>query len=466
MKMMRTCSIRGLAVALAVVSAMTWRVGEVSGAQESAPASSPARSALAMTRDRGVPTVLIVTSRGLPSSTAFSRGFLESEWARTHRGLVRVIEVVAEEDPHLVSALGVGEFPTAVVYRLGESGLLVRGQTSEHCSSVSGLAGWLGPLGSGLGPGQGPEPISAVGAKADPEVLRASHGGKSLPSPQGYAPPSVPTAPPFTPQFVPQYAPQPTTAMTPQVTTGSANVISVPAQNFVIQQQAPQIFMAPSQAPVVYVPQQLQQQHQQMMVMAAPSAAPAVGAAPNLFLPASQPSQPMMAVAPQPIMTQPAMAMAAQPTMAMASQPTMAMAAQPTQLAAVSSQQLSLPTTSSRNRVRVRGPGLFASSLAKFGERLTRLGRVRIVSEQETTLEAPLSQAGTPGLTTISTSSSVPLALPAPQLHQALLAAPTAPCPDESCKVPHPSLPRLPDFPGVQPTPQGTGSGHPHPHHP
>ncbi|QDV34733.1 hypothetical protein ElP_26270 [Tautonia plasticadhaerens] len=454
MKMMVTCSNRRIAVAMAIASAMAWSGLTPAGAlasETTAPAaSSTARSAVAMTRDRGVPAVLLITSRRLPASSEFARQFLQGEWARQHRGLVQVLELVAEDDPELVSAMGVATFPTAVVYRLGDSGL-VRHLTDEDCASVAALAGWLGELSP-------PPPASASASAgrpmADPALVQASHADKSLPSPQSYSTPSVPSGSP-----TPQYGQPMMMSMVPQMASTPASVISVPSQNFVIQQQAPQVFMSPAQSPMVYVPQQ------QVMAMA-PASAPT----PNLFLPASQPSQ--LAMAPQPtqmmaaqpsammVAAQPSpMMMAAQPSpmMMAAAPPTMALAAQPTQLAAVSNQQMNLPTSASRSRVRVRGPGMLASAAARFGERLTRLGRVRIVSEQETTLEAPLSQASSPGMTTISTTSAVPLAQPSTQIPPTLL-APPVPC-NESCTIPCPLPHTPPEPPGVRPSSQGA------PHH-
>jgi hypothetical protein len=211
------------------------------------------------------------------------------------------------------------------------------------------------------------------------------------------------------------------------MTTATASVVQVPGQNFVIQQQAPQIFMAPSQAPVVYVPQQASMAAAPMMTagVMAPAAAP-VAAPANLFLPAGTPAMvpagaPAMGLAAVPAagVAPAGMGLAAVPVgaapagMAVAAAPAAAgLAGGPTQLAAVTNQQLNLPTSGSRTSVVIRGGGLFARAANRAGERLLALGRPRIRTVQETTLNTPLSQAGAPGMTTISTTSAVPLPQP------------------------------------------------------
>jgi hypothetical protein len=360
------------------------------------------------------------------------QSFSSGEWARGHRGLVQVVSASPEAEPSLVQALKVTQYPTAIVYLRGPKGLSTYSTTAE-CGTPEALGDWLDGLIAG--------PRAA--ATLDPAVDRTSHGHGAYPSQQGYVPPAAPVAPQVT------GAPAMIAGVAPQVTT-SANVIQVPSQNFVIQQGAPQIFMAPSQAPVVYVPQGT------AMAASIPSAPAAMPApAGNLFLPsggampAGAPVAIAAAPASVPVATGLAAVPAAAPTMGLAAVPVapagVAVAAsQPAALAAVTNQQLNLPTEAARTRVRVRGPGLFASSAARFGERLTRLGRTRIETVQETTLAAPLTQTAGGGMTTISSTSAVPVA--PPQTTSVLVPA---------------GAPTPPVYEREHPTPQG----HSHPRH-
>ena len=430
---MQTSSLRGLAAVVAVAAAMAGPGVAVAGppGEVSPPPASRSRvlSAIELTRQRGVPTVLILTSRRLPSSTTFGRDFLASEWTRRRRGLVQVVEASIEDDPLFISGLKVTQYPTAVVFCRSDAGLS-RYETSRDCDSVASLSTWLGRL------VDAPSAGASVGTRTDRAVVQATHRGDTSPSPQAYAPPCpqpcAPASLPVAPQSAPA-APAMVAAPAAMATT-MANVVSVPSPSFVIQPQAPQIFMAPAQAPVMYVPQQ------------AMAAAPASAPASNLFLPAASAAPAAAPVAP--VAAQPTMVMAAQPAMAVAAQPTVALAAaQPTQMAAVTNQQLSLPTADSRTRVRVRGPGLLASAAARLGQRLTQLGRASIITEQVTTLAAPLAQAGAPGMTTVTTTSAVPLAQAPPQ--QPVVAVPPAGAP-----------PTPPPPPVQRPSPQGYDRSH------
>ena len=70
---------------------------------------------------------------------------------------------------------------------------------------------------------------------------------------------------------------------------------------------------------------------------------------------------------------------------------------------------------------------MLASGLARFGERLTQLGRTRIETIQETELETPIAQPSG-GIATISASSAAPVypqTFSAPQAPQAPPPAPT-----------------------------------------
>jgi hypothetical protein len=390
----------------------------------------PVLAAIEMTRQRGVPTVLIVASRRVPASVAFAEAFASGEWARRQRGLAQVLPVVLEDDPQLVASLNVSHFPSALAYCPGAKGL-ARYETSQECGGDEALGAWLDRL---------------VSPPSDASIGLAGFHGDAYPSTQGYAaPPPQPSAPPTAQVAPPTVGLTPSVGYAPQVTT-TASVVQMPGQSFVIQQQAPQIFMAPSPAPVVYVPQG---------TAAAPPAMAVAAPAPvaNMFLPAATPT---LSAAPT-LSAPPALGVAAAPTVAaapalgVAAMPAtgVALAAQPTSLA-VTNQQLNLPTNA-RTSVRVRGPGPICASLARVGERLTRLGRTRIETVQRTTLEAPVPQVGAPGMTSISTTSAVPVGSPAPQAVAIPVQAPAQP----------PAQVAVP-YPVERPTPQGYPAGHHH----
>jgi hypothetical protein len=398
---MRTPRQRGWASAALALSVTIMRLGssplraEENGLQK--PSSSPLSSALLMTRTRGVATVAVLTSSDQPSSIRFWNEFCDGTWARTNRGLVQIVNVSKDAEPGLVRTMGVSRFPTVIVYARGPRGVTQLGSISD-CESAEVVVERLRALDFGLSPP----------GKADPALTLTSFGGDVYPSqqvpppPQAYCPP-VATVPPPQPTSVPL------TPSVPQTVTATASLVQMPSQNLLIQQAPPQVFLAPAPSPIVYVPQ---------MMSAAP--APVSGVTPvaapapagNLFLTApnltvAPPPQPSIAVAPTPSL---AVAAPYAPPMGvspLAAAP--ALTAGPPAVASVTNQTLSLPTTASRTRVRVKGPGMVASSLARFGERLTRLGRARIETVQETTLEAPLIQPTGVGLTTISTTSTTPV---------------------------------------------------------
>jgi hypothetical protein len=380
-----------------------------------------------MTRTRGVATVAILTSSDEPSSVRFWNEFYEGTWARTNRGLVQVVNVSKDAEPGLVRTMRVTRFPTVIIYARGPRGVTQLG-TFTDCDQAADLAERLRALDLGLSP-----PV-----KADPAVSPSSLGADVYASQQVPAPPPA-AAPPVT-QAPPQPQPTPISLApsVPQTFAATASLVQMPSQNLMIQQAPPQVFLAPAQAPVVFVPQ---------AVNAAPalSAAPPSAPAANLFMAAP-------AMAPAPPAAQPSVALAAAPTLAAApAAPAMAVAAPPA-LAAVTNSTLSIPSSASRTRVRVRGPGLLGSSLARFGERLTQLGRARIETVQETTLEAPVIQPVVGGVTQISTTSTTPISQ-APTM--TTLLAPGQPQP-VVCKPPCP--PSQP--PGPMPSPQGYAPRH------
>lgn len=271
--------------------------------------------------------------------------------------------------------------------------------------------------------------------KRDQTVKQTGFGGDVLPSQQYSAPPppwpQVQMSPP------PQPQPQPTTLMltpaVPPTLTTSAGLVQLPSQNLVLQQAPPQVYL--STAPANPAP---------TMTL---STAPAPQPAGNLFLTA-----PTLATAPAPAATL-SSGVPTAITANVAAAPTLA-AGPPTPLA-VSNQTLSIPTSGAKTRVRVRGPGLLASGLSRLGEKLTQLGRTRIETTQETTLEAPVVQPSGGGLTTISTTSMAPVAQP----QTMMLSTPQPQLQQQPCLTPPPSLP--PSGP-MMPSPQAPPSKHWH----
>jgi hypothetical protein len=97
---------------------------------------------------------------------------------------------------------------------------------------------------------------------------------------------------------------------------------------------------------------------------------------------------------------------------------------------------------------------LIGSLLARFGERLTRLGRARIETVQVTTLEAPMVQSPGIGLTTISTTSATPVG----QGPTTVVMPVQQPQPPELGRPPCPTTPPPPISAPTLPTPQTSSS--------
>ena len=396
-------------VALAATSAL-WPLGGRLDAADPvpaltpapAPAARPAYSALAIaletTRVKGVPTVAIYTSAEAPGSTRLAEEFATGPFARSNRGLVQVVTIANEAEPDAARAVGVAAFPSAAIYTRGPRGVALVG-TIQGCASAADLTAKLRAYDLGTTPGA-----------ADPAVSPAHFGSVAQPSTQMQTPAPPPAAP--TPAPTLSYSPPQTQTPPPALMYAPAQpvgLIQMPSQNLMIQQAPPQIYLAPTQAPMVYMPQ--------VAMPAAPTS--------NMFLP-QQPN--LAAVQPQQ-QPMPMQAPAPQPMLAAAPMPALAVAApQPMLAAGMTSQSLSLPSARSTTRVRVTGPGPFRLGLARLGERMVQLGRSRVRTVQETTLESPYSQSG-PGLTTISSTASAPA--PPPQM--TLTTTPT----EHSCKHPN-----------------------------
>jgi hypothetical protein len=348
-------------------------------------------------------TVAVFTSSEQPGSTRFWSELNASPWARENRGLVQLVQVSKDANTDRVQQMGIGRFPTVVVYARGAGGVMTLGQISD-CDSSEGMTRWLRAL--ELAPGRG--------AQGDASVTPTNYGGDVYPSQQYTQPSPPPMQAPPQPQMQPQPQPSVMMSVAQPIVSSSAAVVQVPSQNLMIQQAPPQVFLAPQPQPVVYVPQ----------VQSAPMTAAPTG---NLFLAAPSVAAP----APAPTM---ATAPAAAPV-ASAVPATMAVAAPVSPALTLNNQTLSLPSTGTRTRVHVRGPGLLGSSLARFGERLTQLGRTRIHSVQETTLEAPAVQSPGGGLTTISTTSAAPV-VSQPTTSTMILPVPEQPVCQHVCQPP------------------------------
>ena len=398
-------------------SAVLAAPGAARGGEAAAPAGSVVAGALSVTQTRGAATVVIFTSSDKPDSVRLWDEFHEGAWARQQRGLVQVVNVKNERDATYVRSSGVTKFPTVLVYTRGPKGL-VQAAAITDCTTPQALALRLRDL-------------DLTAGAPDLSVVAAAHSPDVYPTQQNAAPPSPQPQPQPQPVYQSLPQPQPVMQAVPQATM-TAGLVQVPSQNLVIQQAPPQVFLAPTQAPVVYMPMTAGPAQPTLpMAAAAPS--------PNLFLPAPAPT---LTAAPAP-----------SPTLAVAAAPALSAAPAPATvgtLAAVTNQTLSLPASASRTRVRVRGPGILGASLARLGERMIGLGRARIETVQETTLEAPTTRSAPTGLTTISTTSTTPVV---PQ--QPTLMLQSAPQPQQVCKTPCEAPPANPQPPGLLPSPPG-----------
>jgi hypothetical protein len=346
--------------------------------------ASELEAAQAITLARGTPTIIVFTSANQLDSVRLWQEFGGGEWAHTQRGRVQVVHITQEQDPQLVRALGISQFPMVVVYGRGPAGITRLGSIAD-CPSASTLVARLREMGVG----------SERMARRDPAVRTAAFYDDIRAS-QQFQPPAPQVCAPAPPvQQAPPQALQLSLSPAAPVQTMTAGVIQVPSQNLVLQQAPPQVFLSPTQAPVVYVPQSLNLSPAQPNPTLSLSPAPAQGQpTANLFL--SVPTQTLASGPPTALNVTAAPATATLNT------------GPPASLAAVTNQTLSLPSSGSRTRVRVRGPGLLGSFLARVGQHLTQFGRARIETIQETTLEAPMPQSA-PGTTTIQTTSTSPI---------------------------------------------------------
>ena len=207
--------------------------------------SSALGAAIEVTRTRGAATVAVVTSSEQRSSVQFWKELNDGAWARSNRGFVKLVNVSKDTDPALVRAMNVSHFPTVVVYGRSPQGVRIL-ETIVDCDNAEAMVARLQSLDVGIDPP----------AKVDRAVNPTAFSGDQYASGQAQSPP--PAYCPPVPQ-APQAQPQPVTvSLTPSVAQPlqtTANVIQVPSQSLMIQQAPPQVFLAPTQAPIVYVPQ-------------------------------------------------------------------------------------------------------------------------------------------------------------------------------------------------------------------
>ena len=240
---------RGWAAGAALSATFLFIAGSPLFAQVNpSPKSSPTALgvALAKTRTDGVATIAVYTDSNQPESVRIWNSFNQGAWARTNRGLVQLVNVSTETEPDLVRMLGTTRFPTVVVYVRKAKGVSHLATIADF-GTAEALANRLRDLDLGLD----------TGTKSDPAVKQTGLGGDIYPS-QQYAPPA-PSWPQV--QMSPPAQPQPTTLMLsppaqPMLTTSTA-LVQLPTQSLVLQQAAPQVFLAPAQAPAAFAPQTL-----------------------------------------------------------------------------------------------------------------------------------------------------------------------------------------------------------------
>ena len=178
------------------------------------------RAALEIARTRGVPMVVIVTARDVSVSLRLWDEFQDGPWARTHRGLVLVVQVCRESEPQLVRTWNITRFPTAIVFSPDANGMTALGSTSDCAGGAAAgrMARRARLRREGTGRARSERPPRP---RSGPMLTRLSNS-RRLHQPR---PPRRPlTARPRAPAYAAPLA------------TTSAGIIQVPSQNYVIQQ--------------------------------------------------------------------------------------------------------------------------------------------------------------------------------------------------------------------------------------
>ena len=339
----------------------------------------------------GLSLVAVTTSAAQPQSRSFLQALRAHPWFVANSRRVRLLEVPSDGQ---AARLGLNICPAITAYGRGAQGLEMLGGRSGFAGADEAVE-WLRTL-DHKGTEARPAPVDLDVTLTDLERC------PPLPSQQGYAPPApVPAAPP---PAVPASVPQPT--MLPQSTPMMYTPVSTTTTASLIPAQTQSLMVQPAQ--VVMVPQ---------------VATTAMAGTTNLFMPSGLATAAVpttMATASVPVAMAPAsmsMAMvpASMPVAATAAvapaaiAPAAAVATGPAVSgAAITTQSVSVPASRTSSRVRVRGPGPFASAAARFGERLTQLGRTRIETVQETQLETQVAQSPPGQFLTLSSTAATP----------------------------------------------------------
>lgn len=190
----------------------------------------------------GAPLVVVATSSASAESAALVASIKESIASGAINGRALFAEMPVETYAERLKGLGVGRFPTVLIYRSGPKGLVAVGH--KEIASGAEVGSWLRTLG-----------LLALKPAADRSLVKTGgHGSGQTPYPSGqgeYIPPPAPAPPPYAPPAYPQpvYAPQPVMAPVYTQPAPQPVVVSAPSAPVVFQPQAPTIVVGPTPQP-------------------------------------------------------------------------------------------------------------------------------------------------------------------------------------------------------------------------
>lgn len=370
--------------------------------------------AIRQTQEKGVPTVLIVTSRVVPLSTNVARDILAHPCVARIRQEINVVEICAEDEPVQVKRMGATHFPTFVLLRASPGGRLEA--VANHRGSLSGeaLCGWL--MGTGA--------LEVVARRdrthEDPNVLRTG-GQDGQPSPSSQycptpAPPAkvIPAPPPVEREVVVEEQPVEQEYVIEREVEQPTEVVRE-----VVVERAPQ----PERERVVYVER------------AAPSAAPRNVLTRSVPAPAPTPTRervvyvqraaPRAAAAPRAVQTERVREVVVERAVAAAPREVVAVPARARVAQAVQPVQ---------PRVALIRPGFLGRTVGAVGENLRRVGLPRVdvavQNEQTYTFAQPRES------TVYMAEQQQPVLVP--QQRQVCAAPPSAPPTQYSPPAPSP----------------------------
>ena len=198
--------------------------------------------AVKTTQQTGMPTVLVVTSRNVPSSGDFAQSLANEVAARPGIG-AQFAEFSVEANPEVSKRLGITNVPALLLYRRGGSGLELVAKTTV--SDPSTALGWVGTF-TGM--------TADAAPTRDPSVLKTMghhHQQQQVqPSAQG----NYTNSPPQVQQTPQTQMTAPTQQMVMTPVTGpppSPVVLQSPGQSVVLNQSPLQVMVGPAPAPVV-----------------------------------------------------------------------------------------------------------------------------------------------------------------------------------------------------------------------